>query len=90
MTTGTVLLKLVAIRFSRWSLRFDIDNHRQTTTQVWIRIENLSLEYRKTLNVFNVARGGEILYKIDSLTLNLYQGLYAIVVVQIDFTRTLR
>lgn len=61
----------------------------QTSTQVWIRILNLPLECRKTQNLLNIAMGVGLPIKIDPLTLSLYHGLYARVLVEVDLSKPL-
>lgn len=47
-------LKPGALRFSRWYPSFDSINYRQTTSQVWIRMHDVPLEYRKEQNILNI------------------------------------
>lgn len=85
MAHGGVLLRPGTFRISRWYLGFNPTKFKQTTTQVWIRIFNLPLEYRKEQNLLNVARGAGIPLKIDLKTLNPELGIYARVLVEVDF-----
>lgn len=64
---------------------FEPNNVKLTIRQVWIRLYDLPLEFRKEQNLLTIAAGVRVLLQIDSLTLSLYHGLYASVLVEIDF-----
>lgn len=64
---------------------FDMMNYKVTMSEVWIRMYKLPLEYRKEQNIINITRGIGLLLRIDPITLSLYHGLYARVLVDIDF-----
>lgn len=68
---------------------FDPSNYKVTTSQVWIRMHELLLEYRKEQNVLNIARGVGLPLRINPLMISLYRGLYARVLVDIDFMKPL-
>lgn len=56
---------------------------------IWIRLLELPLEYRKEQNVLNIVGGIGLPLKIDPLSLNLYCGMYARVLVDVDLTQPL-
>lgn len=61
----------------------------QTTTQVWIRVLNHLLEFRKPQNLPNIAMGVGLPIKIDPLTLSLYHGLFARILIELDLAKPL-
>lgn len=60
-----------------------------TTSQVLIRILELSLVFRKEKIVLNIARGMGLPLKIDLMSLNLYHGMYAHILVNVNMSRPL-
>lgn len=89
MAMGVVDLKPRVFRVSRWFLHFDPLNFKPTTSQVWIFLLDLPLDYRKDQNVLNIVAGVGLPLKIDPLTRNLYHDAYARVLVDVDFTQPL-
>lgn len=87
MAMGAVNVKPGILRFSRWKPGIDVSNYMITTSQIWIRIHDLLLEYRKEQNVLNIASGVGLPLKIDPLSLSLYHGRYARVLVHVDFSQ---
>lgn len=71
MSHGAVNLKSGVLRVMRWQPGFNHASFTITTSQVWIRILELPLEFRKEQNVMNIARGVGLPLKINPLTLNL-------------------
>lgn len=57
--------------------------------QVWLRIYDLTLEYRKPQMLFNIASGAGFPLKIDLRTVALEQGIYARVLVEVDIAKPL-
>lgn len=57
MDQGTTLTKPGMLRISRWYPDFNLNNHIQATTPLWVRFYDLPLEYRKEQTLFNIARG---------------------------------
>lgn len=47
------------------------------------------LEFRKAQNLLNIARGIGMPLKIDRLTLDWYQGMFARVYVDVDLSKSL-
>lgn len=52
LSSGLLALKPGVMRFSRWVPGFSSMN-QSSILQVWIRIHNLPLEFRKSQNLFN-------------------------------------
>lgn len=86
---GAMHTKPGIFRVSRWFPGFNFSNYKQTAVQVWIRIFELPLEYRKTQNLLNITRGVGLPWKIDRQTLNLSQGIYARILVEVDLVNPL-
>lgn len=74
---------------SRWITGFSTFYQTQSITQVWIRIFNLPLEFRKGHNLFNIAMGVGMPITIVPLALSLYHGLYAKMLVEVDLSKPL-
>lgn len=89
LASGIVLLKPGLMRFNRWMLGFNISNQTRSSTQVWIRILHLPLEFRKPQNLLNIAMCVGLPIKIDPLMLSLYHGLFARVLFELDLSRPL-
>lgn len=77
MPVGTVFLKPQVMRLNRWLPSFNVVIHIQTTTQVWIRIFHMPLEFRKTHNSFNIAMGVNLQIQIDPVTSSLLHEINA-------------
>lgn len=58
-----------------------------TTTRVWIRLYAIPLKFRKTQNLLNIAAIAGTPFKFDQATLNLYQGFYARLLIDIDVSK---
>lgn len=89
MSKVAIYLKPGILRILRWFVGFDPTNYKVTTSQVWIRLHEIPLEHREEQNILNIAGGVRLPLKIDPLMISLYQGLYAQVFVDIDFTQPL-
>lgn len=77
MAKGTFNTRPGIFRASRWSPGFDPINHKATNNQVWMRLHNLPLEFRKEHNVLNITGEIGLPLKLDPITLSLYHGWYA-------------
>lgn len=89
MSQGPIHTYLGVIEFTRWFPGFNPQCHKQTTSQAWIRIHDLPLEYRKEKKLLNITMGVGLLLKVDPQTLNLDQALYVRVLVNVDCARPL-
>lgn len=70
-------------------LDFNPQKKKQTNAQVWIQIFDSPLEYWRPSILFGITRGIGLPLKIDRRTLNKEFGLFARVLVDIDFTKYL-
>lgn len=52
-------------------------------------VYNLPLEFRKPHNLMNIAMGVSVSIKIDPLTLSLYHGMFARILVAVDLSKLL-
>ena len=86
---GTVNLKRGVLRFFEWSKDFNMHTHRNTHSQVWIRLLELPQEYwmEQTLREIANAVGTPLL--IDNATSNRLFGHYARILVDMDLSRKL-
>lgn len=66
---------------------FDLLRHKKMMSQVWIWIIYLPLEFRKEQNILNIAGGVGLPLQINPLTIILYHGFNARVLVDVDFSR---
>lgn len=57
--------------------------------QVWLRIYDLPLQYRKARTLLNIASRVGFPLKIDPATLSLDIGIYARVLIDVDLSRSL-
>lgn len=89
MSLGAVNIQSGVFRITRWQPGFNPVNFKITTSQVWIRIHGLPLEFRKEQSVLNVAGGVGLPLKIDPLSLSLYHGRFSRVLVDVDLSQTL-
>lgn len=87
MSKGTLSLKPGFFRVSRWVKDFNPHNQKQTNAQCWIRIYDLPMEYRGSINLMNIARGAGMPLKVDPKTQRT--GPYARVQVDVDCSRDL-
>lgn len=87
MSKEPIKLKPRIFRVSRWLPGFNPSSQVLSTTQVWIRIKELPIEYRTPQSLFNIASGVGFLLEIDPLTMSLGHGLYASVLVDVDLAK---
>ncbi|XP_026383795.1 uncharacterized protein LOC113279313 [Papaver somniferum] len=73
------------LRVRNWMSNFRPENQRTSKALVWVHYPGLSMEYwdEKTLFTISSAIGTPV--KVDEVTLNYENGLYARVLVEIDF-----
>lgn len=71
-------------RVTRWTRGYGFSNHKNTTTQVWIRFYNIPLKYCHAQSISSVVREMGFPLKIDLITLNLNLGICAQVLVEVD------
>lgn len=88
MAQGSVNLSLGTFRVTRWLLGFDL-TCLKTTTNIWIGLFGMPLEFRKEQNLLNISIVVGLPIKIDLATINMYQGLYTRVLVDVDVSRIL-
>lgn len=86
---GTLFLKPGVLRISRWVPNFNPYTQKLTNSQVWIRIFGLSLEYWRPSLLFDISKGVGMPLRIDDKTLKKELGIYARILVDIDFARDL-
>lgn len=82
-------LKSGVMRILRWQPGFNPSNFKIMTTQIWIRLYELPLEYHKEQNVLNIAGRVGLPLKIDPLSLSLYHEMYTRVLIDVDLTQPL-
>lgn len=77
MTAGPLNVFPGMFRVNRWTPDFNLDSQKQSMMQVWLRIYDLLIEYRKLQTLFNIANGAGVPLKIDPRTLSLDIGISA-------------
>lgn len=82
---GAIFLKPGVFRISQWVPDFNPSKQKQTNSQVWIRIFDLPQEYWRPAILCSIARGVGLPLRIDNKTLSKEVGLFARVLVDIDF-----
>lgn len=68
---------------------YSFKHQKSDVTQVWVRVYNFPLKYRHDQSSFSVVRGVGIPLKIYPTTFGLNLGIYACLLVEIDFLRPL-
>lgn len=86
---GTLFLKPGVIKISRWIPNFNPNTQKLTNWQVWVRIFGLSLEYWRPTLLFDIAKGIGMPSQFDEKNVNKELGLYARILVDIDFVHGL-
>ena len=84
---GTVNLKPGVLRLFEWKVDFDMDNHRNTHAQVWIRLMSLPQEYWMEQTLCEIASAVGTPLVLDNATQKRLFGHYARIHVDIDFSR---
>lgn len=84
MSSGPIFLK-PGFRVSRWHPGFNPDKQNLLNAQVWVRIFYLPIEHRRPQALFNIASAAGSPLKIDPRMLSLEHGLYARVLIDMDF-----
>lgn len=84
---GSVVLRPGIFRISQWSPNFNPNLQKQTNAQVWVRIYELSMEYWKPDFLYDIAKGIGTPLRIDKKTLDKELGLYARILVDVDFAK---
>jgi hypothetical protein len=84
---GTINLKPGVIRFSKWTNDFNPFTHRQTHTQIWIRLMELPQEYWRRRTLFEIASAVGTPLTLDAATENRTFGHYARILVDMDLSR---
>lgn len=88
MACGLINLSPGTFWVACWWPGFDLACLKNTT-QVWIQIYGLPLEFRGEQNLLNIAVAVGLPLKIDHATINKFQGLYSRVLVDIDISKRL-
>lgn len=88
LAAGPIMFNPGVMRLNRWIPGYNALN-KSSVSQVWVRIFNLPLEFRKKQNLFNIGSGIGLPIKIDPHTISLYQGIYARILIEVDMARPL-
>lgn len=88
MAYGPINVSPGTFRVARWKPGFDPICLR-TTTQVWVKLYGIPLEFRKGQNLLNIAAAIGTPLRLDQSTINLCIGLYARILIDIDVSRSL-
>lgn len=76
LVSGTIFLKLGLMQFNRWTLSFNALSQSQSSTQVWIRILNLPLEFQKAQNLLNIMMGVGLITSYLVCTMGCMRGYW--------------
>lgn len=85
MAHGPENISLGMFRVARWKPSFDSTCLR-TITPVWVKLYGISLEFRKGQILLNIAAAIGTPLRLNQVTINFYQGLYASVLIDIDIS----
>lgn len=86
---GSINLNPGTLRLIKWSPSFSPATYKNTFAQVWVRFWDLGYAYWDHQTLFEIARGVGMPVKLDPKTANRSIGLYARVLVDVDFSRPL-
>ncbi|XP_026459854.1 uncharacterized protein LOC113360570 [Papaver somniferum] len=75
------------LRVRNWMPNFKPEYQRTSSTMVWVHYPGFSLEYWDEKTLFNISSVLGTPVKVDEVTLNYENGLYARVLVQIDLAK---
>lgn len=88
LAAGPIMFNSGVMRLNRWIPGYNA-LEKSSVSQVWVRIYNLPLEFRKQQTLFNIGSGIGLPLKIDPHTISLYQGIYARILIEVDMARPL-
>ncbi|XP_026459817.1 uncharacterized protein LOC113360529 [Papaver somniferum] len=75
------------LRVRNWMPNFRPENQSTSSTMVWVHYPGLSFEYWDEKTLFTISRAIGTPVKVDEVTLNYENGLYARVLVDIDLAQ---
>ncbi|XP_024163929.1 uncharacterized protein LOC112170878 [Rosa chinensis] len=85
----TVRLNSDMLRLIKWSPEFSPSTYKNTFAQVWVPFWDLGFAYWDQQTLFEIASGLSTPLKLDPRTKNSTVGLFAKVLVDIDFSQSL-
>ncbi|XP_062014529.1 uncharacterized protein LOC133731082 [Rosa rugosa] len=88
-SSGTVRLNSGMLRLIKWSPDFSPSTYRNTFAQVWVRFWDLGFAYWDQQTLFEIASGIGTPLKLDPQTKNRTVGLFARILVDVDFSQPL-
>ncbi|XP_061999038.1 uncharacterized protein LOC133716345 [Rosa rugosa] len=88
-SSGTVRLNSGMLRLIKWSPEFSPSTYRNTFAQVWVRFWDLGFAYWDQQTLFEIASGIGTPLKLDPRTKNRTVGLFARILVDVDFSQPL-
>lgn len=86
---GSINLNPGFLRLIQWSPSFSPTTYRNTFAQVWVRFWDLGYAYWDHQTLFEIAMGVGTPVKLDPKTANMSVGLYARILIDVDFSRPL-
>ncbi|XP_026416551.1 uncharacterized protein LOC113311986 [Papaver somniferum] len=84
---GECTVNYQVLRLRNWVSNFRPANVRTSKAQVWVRFPGLGLEFWKEKKLFEICKEIGTPIKIDVATAKCELGLYANVLVEVDFTQ---
>ena len=87
---GSVNFKPGTLRLQQWEPDFCPEKQVRKTAQVWVQFYGLTLDYWHTDILLAIAKGVGVPLRIDQATANKDLGIYARVLVEVDFSKDLR
>ncbi|XP_061999085.1 uncharacterized protein LOC133716387 [Rosa rugosa] len=85
---GSLRLQTGMLRLIKWSPSFSPSTYRNTFGQVWVRFWDLGFAFWDHQTLFEIAAGIGTPLKLDPRTKNRTVGLYARILVDVDFSKT--
>ncbi|XP_024164501.1 uncharacterized protein LOC112171573 [Rosa chinensis] len=84
---GSIQLQQGMLRLIRWSPSFSPSTYKNTFAQVWVRFWDLGFAFWDHQTLFEIASGVGTPLKLDPRTKNCTIGLYARILVDVDFSQ---
>ncbi|KAK9941652.1 hypothetical protein M0R45_007352 [Rubus argutus] len=84
---GSVSLQQGMLRLIKWTPGFSPSSYKNTFAQVWVRFWDLGFAFWEDQTLFEIANGVGTPLKIDPRTKNREVGLYARLLIDVDFSK---
>ncbi|XP_061999369.1 uncharacterized protein LOC133716714 [Rosa rugosa] len=87
---GSLKLQQGLLRLIKWTPNFSPSRYKNTFAQVWVKFWDLGFDFWEDQTLFEIANGVGTPLKIDPRTRNRTVGLYASILIDVDFSKPLQ